>query len=278
MKRLLLITILAVLGVALSAQEAQKKSQFQLLTGFEGDVYSKPSYREFTVLHGGFGYKGNLTAVYGKVNLGYLYKESVDGLVIDKIDNQLQFELDYWQSFSKSKSTSIWINYAYSQDQLFPNHRIIFELWQKLGGGFLVSGGVNHFRFIDSDNATFVNAGLEKYMGRFWVEGKTYLYLKEPDITASYSLTGRVFFKDVNYLQLGASMGSAQDEPFLIEEDLDRQYAYSGNVKYTTNIFNERMRIAMGFTYMYEQYVFEENTHWRNRYAFGVGLIYNITK
>jgi YaiO family outer membrane protein len=274
MKRLLLITILAVLGVALSAQEAQKKGQFQFLTGFEADVYAKPSYREFTVFHGGFGYKGNLTAVYGKVNLGYLYKESVDGLVIDRINNKKQFELDYWQSLSKSKSTSIWLNYAYSQDQLFPNHRIIFELWQKLGGGFLVSGGVNHFRFTES-NATFVNAGLEKYMGRFWVEGKTYLYLKEPDITASYSLTGRVFFKDVNYLQLGASMGSAQDEPFLIETDLMRLYAYSGNIRYVTNIFWDRMRISAAFTYMYEEY---QPDVWRNRYAFGVGLIYNITK
>jgi len=276
MKRGLILILIALFGATLNAQDA-KKGQFQLLTGFEADVYSKPYYKELTVVHGGFGYKGNLGALYGNVNVGYSYKES-DPTLPEKVNNQLQFELDYWQSFSKSKSTSIWLNYAYSQDQLFPNHRIIFELWQKLGAGFLISGGVNHFRFTDGNNATFVNAGLEKYMGRFWVEGKTYLYLKEPDITASYALTGRVFFKDVNYLQLGASMGSAQDEPFLIEEDLDRQYAYSGNIKYVTNIFNERMRIAMGFTYMYEQYAYGGTTDWRNRYAFGVGLIYNINK
>jgi len=273
MKKWVLLGFLLLLGTAINAQE-QKNGQFQLLTGFEADVYSKPSYREFTVFHGGFGYKGNLTAVYGKANLGYLYRESVDGLVVDKIDNKLQFELDYWQSFSKSKSTSIWLNYAYSQDLLFPDHRITFELWQKLFAGFLISGGVNHYIF-DEGHATFVNAGLERYFSRYWLEFKTFAYLKEPDITYTYSLTGRVFFKDVNYLQLNASIGSAQDEPFLLVSDLTRLYAKTVGVKYVTNIFNARMRISTGFTYMYEEY---QPDVWRNRYAFGVGLIYNINK
>jgi len=272
MKRGLILIFIALFGATLNAQDA-KKGQFQLLTGFEADVYSKPYYKELTVIHGGFGYKGNLGALYGKVNVGYQYNEA-DPILPQKINKQLQFELDYWQSLSKSKSTSIWLNYAYSQDQLFPNHRIIFELWQKLGAGFLISGGVSHFRFNES-NATFVNAGLEKYMGRFWVEGKTYLYLKEPDITASYALTGRVFFKDINYLQLGASMGSAQDEPFLIETDLERQFAYTGNIRYVSNIFWDWARINAGFTYMYEEY---QPDMWRNRYAFGVGLIINLNK
>jgi len=275
MKRTVILFFIALWGTTLSAQDDVKpKGHFQLLTGYETDIYSKPNYWDYNIVSGGFGYKGNLTAIYGKVNLGYLYKE-VDGVLTDKIQNKTQFELDYWQSFSKSKSTSIWLNYAYSQDLLFPNHRIVFELWQKLFAGFLVSGGVNHYIFSDGNDATFVNAGLEKYAGRFWVEGKTYLYLKEPDITTSYSLTGRVFFKDVNYLQLGVGMGSAQDEPFLIQSDLQRFYAYSANIKYTTNIFNSRMRLATGFTYSYEEY---QQDVWRNRYAFGIGLIYNINK
>lgn len=275
MKRTVILFFIALWGTTLSAQdEGKAKGHFQLLTGFEGDVYSEPFYKELTVFHGGFGYKGNLTAIYGKVNFGYMYNESNPTLPV-KLSGKKQYELDYWQSFSKSKSTSIWLNYAYSEDQLFPNHRIVFELWQKLFAGFLVSGGVNHYIFNDGNDATFVNAGLEKYFGRFWLEGKTYLYLKDPDVTASYALTGRIFFKDVNYLQLGASMGSAQDEPFLIQTDLERQFAYTGNIRYVTNIFWDWVRVSAGFTYMYEEY---QSDVWRNRYAFGAGLIINLNK
>jgi len=272
MKRIFYI-IFIFLVVTLSAQETDR-GKFQILTGFESDIYSQPNYRNYNIITGGFGYKGNLTAIYGKVNLGYLYKEA-DGIQLDRINNQTQFEIDYWQILSKSKSTSIWLNYAYSQQQLFPNHRIIFEVWQKLFAGFMVSSGVNHYRFTDGSDATFVNLGLENYFGRWWVEGKAYVYLKQPKVTTSYSLTGRVFFKDVNFLQLGFSAGSAQDEPFLIQSDLQSLFAYSGNIKYTTNIFNERMRVATGFTYMYEEH---KDGMWRSRYAFGIGLIINITK
>jgi len=271
MKKILMISFFLVFAITMWAQE---NGQFQVLTGYEADLYNNPNHRNFQVGHVGFGYKGNFTAIYGKVNLGYLYKEA-DGIQLDRINNQTQFEIDYWQILSKSKSTSFWLNYAYSQQQLFPNHRIIFEVWQKLFAGFLVSSGVNHYRFTDGSDATFVNLGFENYFGRWWVEGKSYVYLKKPKITTSYSLTGRVFFKDVNFLQLGFSAGSAQDEPFLLQSDLQRLFAYSGNIKYTTNIFNERMRVATGFTYMYEEH---KDGVWRSRYAFGVGLIINITK
>lgn len=270
-KRIIILLFIAFFGVTLNAQNDEKNGgHFQLLTGFEANMYSKPSDRDFEIFHGGFGYKGNLTAIYGKVNLGYLHRE-----LLENVNGKVQYELDYWQSFSKTKSTSIWFNYAYSDDQLFPNHRIIFEAWQKLFAGILISGGVNHYIFDAGGDATFVNIGLEKYWGRYWVEGKSYVYLKDPDITATYTLTGRIFFKDINYLQLCASMGSAQDEPFLIQSDLYRLYAYSGNVKYVTNLLKDWVRISAGFTYMYEEY---QSNSWRNRYAFGTGLIINLNK
>jgi len=182
--------------------------------------------------------------------------------------------LYYWQSLSESKSTAFWLNYAYGLDDFFPNHRIIFELWQQLGAGFLVSGGVNYYQFSES-NAIFVNGGLEKYFGRHWIEGKTYLYLKEPNVTATYGLKWRMFFQDINFLEVGLSAGSAQDEPFILESNLARRFAYTGKLRYVTNIFNNRMRISGSFAYMYEEY---QPDVWRNRYSLGVGLIVNITK
>jgi YaiO family outer membrane protein len=264
MKRLIYTGILMLFTIVMYAQE--KTGGYQVLTGYEADFFNEPYNRNFHMGNVGFGYKGDLTAIYGKLNLGYLNSPS------QSYSNQTQFELDYWQSLNKSKATSFWLNYAYSPSELFPKHRIIFEAWQSLGAGFLVSGGVNHYRFTET-NATFLNVGLEKYMGRYWVEGKTYFYLKEPNVTMSYALTGRVFFKDVNFLQVGFAMGSAQDEPFLIESDLDVLFSYSGHIRYVTNTFNDKLRIYTGFTYLYEEYQMDM---WRNRFSIGIGLTYNL--
>lgn len=268
MKKLLVLMSLLWLTVIVMAQD---KGHLQVLTGAEVDIYSEPYYRDFNIIHAGFGYKGNLTAIYGKINLGSVYKK-VDGVLTDKIQYQKQFEIDYYQSLSKSKSTTFWINYAYSQDMLFPKHRVIYEVWQKLPANFLVSGGGRHYIFTE-DNATIFDAGLENYFSRYWLGFKTYFFLKEPNITYSYSLTGRVFFKDVNYLELGVGIGSAQDEPFMLPADLTRLDARTAKIRYVTNIFNQRMKIAAGFTYSYEEY---KEDMWRNRYSFGVGLIINI--
>ena len=267
MKRLFYLLLLFFSVITLSAQE---KGQFQILTGYETDFFYEPHNRNMHVGNVGFGYKTDLTAIYGKVNLGYLNR--TDGIETQHLTNQLQYELDYWQSLNKSKATNIWLNYAYSSTELFPNHRIIFGAWQRLGAGFLISGGVNHYRFSET-NATFLNLGLEKYMGKYWVEGKTIFYLKEPDLRLSYSLTGRRFFNDVNYLQLGVAMGSAQDEPFLIESDLDVLFFYSAHIRYVTNTFNDKLRIFTGFTYLYEEH---QTDMWRNRFSMGIGLIYNL--
>ena len=271
MRKTFLSIFLLLFSLALFSQ-SENSGHFQFLTGYYNDIVYKPSSRNFHFFHSGLGYKGNLTAIYGKVNLGYKYN-TVDG-VVDRNEHNVQLELDYWQSLSESKSTSFWLNYAYGLDDIFPDHRVIFEVWQKLFAGFLVSGGLTHHQFTES-HATFVNAGLENYFGRWWVEGKTYLYLKKPNVTATYALTGRMFIKDVNFLEVGVSAGSAQDEPFLIESDLDRRFAYSGKVRYVTNIFAERMRVSGTFAYMYEEY---RPDTWRNRYSFGVGLIVNLNK
>lgn len=270
MRKIAIFVLLLLFSTSLYSQD---KAKYQILTGFESDVYQKPYQRNFNVYHAGVGYKSNLTSIYGKVNLGYLMKDIQDTTI--KISNQKQFEFDFYQSFSRDKTFTIWLNYAYSQDQLFPNHRISLEIWQKFNRGYLMSGGVNHY--ISTENVTFTNLGVERYFSRYWLEFKTYFFLKKPNIKTSYYLTGRMFFKEKNFLQVGVGTGSAQDEPFVLVSDLDAMNSYTGKIGYTTNtLFNSKVRLSGGFTYIYEEYVYGEENLWRNRYSFGVGLIYNI--
>ena len=263
MKRMIVLSFFLFFMFAMNAQE---KGHFQVLTGYEGDFYSEPHNRDFNVYNVGFGYKGSLTAIYGKVNFGYL------DMAGNSYRGEKQFELDYYQSLTKTKSTTIWLNYAYSQATVFPEHRLTYELWQKLPANFLISGGGNHY-FFSETNATILNLGLEYYFSRYWVGFKTYFNLKDPKMTTAYMLKGRVFFKDVNYVELGVGIGSAQDEPFLLPSDLYRLDARTLKLGYVTNIFKERMQLRTGFTYSYEEYL---DNQWRNRYSFGVGLIFNI--
>jgi len=253
------VFLLLLIGVS-----AQEKGHYQILVGYEGDTYSEPYQRNFNIYNVGFGYKGDLTAIYGKFNLGYLSGET-------NVGGCKQFEIDYYQSLTKNKSTTMWLNYAYSQDEVFPNHRLMYELWQKLPANFLISGGGSHYFF--DETATILNLGLENYFSRYWLEFKTYFYLTDPKVTLTYTLTGRVFFKDINYFQLGFGIGSAQDAPFLLPADLTTLDARTVKVGYVQSIFKQKMQIRAGFTYSYEEYLEDQ---WRNRYSFGLGLIFNI--
>lgn len=266
------IVIFLIFSSLLAYPQSEDKGDFQYLAGYYNDIYNDPISRNYHFYHSGFGYKGDLTSIYGKVNLGSKY-ETISGVRSESLHN-VQLELDYWQSFSKSKSTLMWLNYAYGLDDFYPEHRIIFRAWQKLFSGFLVSGGINHYRFSEF-NANFLNAGLEKYFGRWWIEGETTFYLKDPHITTTYGLSGRMFIKDINFLEVGISAGSAQDEPFILQNDADGQFAYTGKARYVSNIFSGRMRISGSFTYIHEEY---RSDRWRNRYSMGVGLIINLNK
>ena len=261
MIRTLLLSFFLLLTISMSAQE---KGHYQVLLGYEGDRYSEPYERYFNMYSMGVGYKADLTAVYGKFNIGFLNGETTNW-------NNMQVEFDLYQSLTKSKSTTFWLNYAYSPDDLFPTHRITYEAWQKLPVNFLISAGGNHYFF--DETATIFNVGLENYFSRYWLGFKTYFQLKDPKVTTSYTLTGRVFFKDVNYFQLGVGIGAAQDEPFLLPSDLYRLDARTVKVAYVQNLFKERMQLRTRFTYGYEEYLEDQ---WRNRYSFGVTLIFNI--
>lgn len=261
MRKILMLSFFLVLAIAMNAQE---KGYYQVLLGYEGDRYSEPYERYFNVYSMGVGYKTNLTAIYGKFNIGFVNGETSNW-------NNMQAEVDYYQSLTKNKSTTMWLNYAYSPDDAFPTHRLMYEFWQKLPANFLVSAGGSHYFF--DEPATILNLGLENYFSRYWLEFKTYFYLTDPKVTLTYTLTGRVFFKEINYFQLGFGIGSAQDAPFLLPDDLTTLDARTVKVGYVQSIFKQKMQIRAGFSYSYEEYLEDQ---WRNRYNFGLGLIFNI--
>jgi len=258
MKKLLLLLVLFMIPAYLFSQ-VDTTGHFQILTGFYDDVYSEPYSRNFNVFYVGFGYKSPNTSIYGKVNYGRLS---------EPLTSNLQYELDYYQRLTKS--TTSWWNYAYSNDINFPNHRAMMRIWQNLGAGFLVSGGMSYYNF-NNLNTYSINGGIEKYFGKYWLEYRMFYYFQEPNNTTSHFLTARRFIKDVNYVQLMLGYGPNDDDPWDInnQKQLD---AYRVGLLYVTKL-GERFQIRTGVNYMYENYL---NDEWRNRYSVVVGLTFNI--
>jgi YaiO family outer membrane protein len=240
--------------------QSEDKGNFQFLTGYYNDVFNEPFSRNFNVFYSGLGYKSPNTSIYGKVNFGWLESGS----------EGFQYELDYYQRITKGLTS--WWNYAYSENENFPTHRAMMRLWQELPAGFLVSGGLRYFYFDQSLYTASI--GLEKYMGRFWVEGLGYIHFKDPNPRLSYQLNSRVFWRDYNYVQLSLFTGAAQDEPWVnggISPNLNSHGVNLGLVTYLDR--NHRFQLRANFGYQYEEYL--EGT-WRNRFTSGVGMVFTI--
>ena len=260
MRKTLLIFLLIFSSLFAVAQD-EDKGAVQFLTGYYNDIYSEPYSRNFNVFYAGLGYKTTNSAIYGKVNYGLLIEPKSTGL---------QFELDYYQRLAKTWTS--WWNYAYSNADYFPNHRAMARIWKELPKGFLISGGLKYYYY---DTNLFTGSlGLEKYMGRFWVEGLGFIHFKDPDPRFSYQLNSRVFWKDYNFVQLSLTTGAAQDEPWRTGTLPASLNAHSVNLSVCTYIGSQRkFQLRANAGYSYEEYTEDS---WRGRYTTGIGVVINI--
>jgi len=246
-----------------SSATGQKKVDALAYGGFSTDRFFLPNERTFDVYTVGLGYKGPKTALYGFYNAGHLITDT-------EFTWEDQYELDFYHKIGKT--TSYWLNYAYSYDPHFPQHRAMGRIWQELGGGFLISGGAKYYYF--DKNLFTVTGGLEKYLGKMWIEGKTFVYLKDPTRLA-YQINTRLFWNDVNYLQLSLMTGAAQDEPWrtngILPPSLNATSARLSICTYLSK--KQNLQLRAGFGYGTEEY---EPDLWRDRFTGGISLTYKM--
>lgn len=265
--RKLLIMVLLTIPMYLFSQ-VDTTGHIQVLTGYYNDLYSEPYSRAFHVFYGGVGYKSPNTTIYGKVNYNMLSLTDDQGELLTPKTSGLQYEFDYYQQLTKT--TTSWWNYAYSNADGFPDHRFMMRIWQELPKAFLVSGGMGYYNF-GNINSYSINGGIEKYLGNYWVEYRTFLYFQEPSNTTGHFITARRFIKDINYIQLMVGYGPNDDDPWDATTH-SRLDAYRLGLLYVTNL-GDRFRIRTGVNYMYENF---NDNDWRNRYSFNIGLTFNI--
>ena len=239
----------------------------QIVSGYYNDSYNVPYARRFNVYYIGAGYKSKNTTAYGIINVNTLVNRTSDDSVLLR-SHGIQYEFDFYQSLWKS--ANMWLNYAYSNDVGFPNHRLMGRIWQKLPHAFLVSGGFSYYRYA-SENKFFINYAAEKYFGNNWLEYRMFTFFDTPGTAFSYYLTYRRFFQDINYLQAYIGYGPSDDNMYDFTT-LRVLHSYKTGVMYVTDI-GKVVRARVGFNYTYENYNKEA---WRSRYSVVVGFTFNI--
>jgi YaiO family outer membrane protein len=235
-----------------------------LRAGYLFDTFGDPYNRYWQVFNAGAEHRFNWGLAAAGINIG----NAIIGEPTP--DNATEWQLEVEAYPRLSAKNYAYLAYAFSPGSYFPGHRAAVEVWQTLPAGWAASAGMNYYYF--NRNIFIALASVEKYLGRYWLSLRAYLYFKDNGVTTSGYFNVRRYFTDVNFFQLTLGAGTAPDEPFDIQTDLMRLSAYSARVTYNVSLAPKLvMRIGTG--YSYEEYA--ENT-WRNRFEGNINFTYAI--
>jgi len=120
-----------------------------------------------------------------------------------------QFEVEAYPTHNKGYS---YINFAYSNALIFPKFRFSYSYFLPLAKDWETEVGV---RYLNSYfNYVSFTAGIGKYFGKFWLNGKTFLTPNGNRAANSYVLSGRYFMNGSNddYITAIAGYGFSPDD------------------------------------------------------------------
>ncbi len=121
-----------------------------------------------------------------------------------------QFEVDGYPRIMNGLYA--YVNYGYSADRLYPNHRYGAELYANLPHGIELSGGFRHLVF-DNSEVTMYTGTVAKYVGNWWISLRPYITPKSAGTSQSYALTVRRYFGDRDtFVGVTAGGGSSPGE------------------------------------------------------------------
>lgn len=235
-----------------------------LRAGYSFDNFREPYSRFWQVFSAGTGHRFKWGPAYAGLNIGNIRI----GEPSPSNASELQIEAEAWPTLTSKNYADL--VYAYSPGPYFPRHRASAEVWQILPAGWAVSAGLNYYYF---DRSAFIaKASVEKYLGRYWLSLKGFVYFKDNGPRTSIYLNIRRYFNDKDYFQVAIGTGAAPDEPFNIQTNLLRLNANTVRLVYNFSLTHKLiMRIGTG--YSREEYI---ETIWRNRFEGNINFIYAI--
>lgn len=110
----------------------------------------------------------------------------------------IQYEADLYPNLGKGYYA--YMNYGYSDGELFPEHRGGLELFKSFPRGTEVSLGARYLYFIDGSDVWVYTGSLSKYHQSWWFSFRPYISAINEEWFQSYFVFARKYYSQYNYI------------------------------------------------------------------------------
>jgi len=163
------------------------------------DYFGPDSSRNLQMTSFSYGRKTKIGTVIARVNLAKRWG-----------DTGFQYELDAYPKISENNNG--YLNYGYSSNTLFPQHRFGLEWYHSFPKAFEGSLGLRMLFFSSSD-VNIYTAYLGKYAGNFWFSLRAFVTPDKDGTSVSGLFLVRRYFSDPeDYLGLRLGSGFSPDD------------------------------------------------------------------
>ncbi|WP_297765282.1 YaiO family outer membrane beta-barrel protein [uncultured Muriicola sp.] len=248
-----------------TAEEAKKyKNSVTLFTSTDVfDVVFDPMfYSGLEFIH-----ETSLGKIIPRIN--YSNRFDIDGI---------QYELDLYPKISKSFYA--YLNYGYSQSEIYPTHRFGGDLYANLPKGIEASLGARYLSFIES-NVTIYTGSVGLYKGNYYFSLRPYVTPRNNNTTGlSGILIARKYLKDANnFIGFSGGMGFMPEfrqflanskliaETVLFVESQQLMLEYQFSFKDNPSLYRANLGITR------QEFVFAAGNYF---YAVSAGLRYQV--
>lgn len=185
-----------------------------------------------------------------------LSRETGFGSIFARFDRANRFsstsqmvELDAYPHIRQG--TYAYLNVGYSPDAtLYPQTRLAADLYQSIGHGYEVTGGIRQLHF--GGNVRIYTAALTKYYGDWMLTGRTYLTPGLVGTSRSGQLLARRYLGDssLNYFGLRVGYGSSPTEVYdLTDTQILKSTSFAAEINH---MLGRRFMVLAHFGYAYE--------------------------
>lgn len=181
-----------------------------------------------------------------------------------------QYEIDVYPKLKKP--FSLYLNYGYSNSDLFPEHRIGAELYRGIEKGYEVSLGFRNL-FLSDESILIYTGSFSKYYGDYVFSIRPFIAPKSNGTATSINVSAKKHLNDnLDYFMADFSAGSSPDNKqlFLSSDQNDMAYFESQQINLSyTKTFKLLYQYKLGCTVQRMEVPFNPRAY---IYMFGVDL------
>lgn len=178
------------------------------------DTFDEPYDRNWHMSSVAYGRRINGGDYFARVYWGDMVGAG-ESLYSDNVG--MQFELECYPRIDDYNS--MYAAYAYSPDELFPQHRLGLEYYHVFHSRIELSGGYRYLNFnkglSEAIHVHIATGSIAKYYRSFWFALRPFIVFGEDDTSYIFRLSGRYYLpKEESYLGLTLGTGVSPDNPY----------------------------------------------------------------